>query len=155
MAELTMGKGVSAGKIASNVQKKITRAQEKVRTTAICLSLNCYYRMNVLSVFVSTVRVNNQYRVLIILLWWQKCVPVCANILLLMPLFMQYDFKKALLIVSDDWRIQWVSRTQACNKALDLWVEVSSVCDTAVSCVQHPAGQLPLSMGHRAHSSVT
>ncbi|XP_076858777.1 myc box-dependent-interacting protein 1 isoform X2 [Brachyhypopomus gauderio] len=30
MAELTMGKGVSAGKIASNVQKKITRAQEKV-----------------------------------------------------------------------------------------------------------------------------
>lgn len=26
-----MGKGVSAGKIASNVQKKITRAQEKVR----------------------------------------------------------------------------------------------------------------------------
>lgn len=32
MAELPMGKGVSAGKIASNVQKKITRAQEKVRT---------------------------------------------------------------------------------------------------------------------------
>lgn len=31
MAELPMGKGVSAGKIASNVQKKITRAQEKVR----------------------------------------------------------------------------------------------------------------------------
>lgn len=31
MADLTMGKGVSAGKIASNVQKKITRAQEKVR----------------------------------------------------------------------------------------------------------------------------
>lgn len=31
MAELSMGKGVSAGKIASNVQKKITRAQEKVR----------------------------------------------------------------------------------------------------------------------------
>ncbi|XP_009302757.1 myc box-dependent-interacting protein 1 isoform X5 [Danio rerio] len=30
MAELPMGKGVSAGKIASNVQKKITRAQEKV-----------------------------------------------------------------------------------------------------------------------------
>ncbi|MCI4378610.1 hypothetical protein PGIGA_G00217880 [Pangasianodon gigas] len=30
MAELSMGKGVSAGKIASNVQKKITRAQEKV-----------------------------------------------------------------------------------------------------------------------------
>ncbi|XP_035379723.1 myc box-dependent-interacting protein 1 isoform X2 [Electrophorus electricus] len=30
MAELTVGKGVSAGKIASNVQKKITRAQEKV-----------------------------------------------------------------------------------------------------------------------------
>ncbi|XP_062861824.1 myc box-dependent-interacting protein 1 [Trichomycterus rosablanca] len=30
MADLTMGKGVSAGKIASNVQKKITRAQEKV-----------------------------------------------------------------------------------------------------------------------------
>lgn len=28
MAE--MGKGVSAGKIASNVQKKLTRAQEKV-----------------------------------------------------------------------------------------------------------------------------
>lgn len=31
MAELPMGKGVSAGRIASNVQKKITRAQEKVR----------------------------------------------------------------------------------------------------------------------------
>lgn len=31
MAELPMGKGVSAGKIASNVQKKIIRAQEKVR----------------------------------------------------------------------------------------------------------------------------
>ncbi|XP_036424672.1 myc box-dependent-interacting protein 1 isoform X2 [Colossoma macropomum] len=30
MAELPMGKGVSAGKIASNVQKKLTRAQEKV-----------------------------------------------------------------------------------------------------------------------------
>ncbi|XP_052005103.1 myc box-dependent-interacting protein 1-like isoform X2 [Xyrauchen texanus] len=30
MAELPMGKGVSAGKIASNVQKKIIRAQEKV-----------------------------------------------------------------------------------------------------------------------------
>ncbi|XP_016119798.1 myc box-dependent-interacting protein 1-like, partial [Sinocyclocheilus grahami] len=30
MAELPMGKGVSAGKIASSVQKKITRAQEKV-----------------------------------------------------------------------------------------------------------------------------
>ncbi|KAI7808999.1 myc box-dependent-interacting protein 1 isoform X2 [Triplophysa rosa] len=30
MAELPMGKGVSAGRIASNVQKKITRAQEKV-----------------------------------------------------------------------------------------------------------------------------
>ncbi|KAK3568988.1 hypothetical protein QTP86_021598 [Hemibagrus guttatus] len=30
MADLTMGKGVSAGKIASNVQKKLTRAQEKV-----------------------------------------------------------------------------------------------------------------------------
>lgn len=29
MAEL--GKGVSAGKIASNMQKKLTRAQEKVR----------------------------------------------------------------------------------------------------------------------------
>lgn len=29
MAE--MGKGVTAGKIASNVQKKLTRAQEKVR----------------------------------------------------------------------------------------------------------------------------
>jgi len=31
MAELPMGKVVTAGKIASNVQKKITRAQEKVR----------------------------------------------------------------------------------------------------------------------------
>ncbi|XP_046701830.1 myc box-dependent-interacting protein 1 isoform X3 [Silurus meridionalis] len=30
MAEMTMGKGVSAGKLASNVQKKLTRAQEKV-----------------------------------------------------------------------------------------------------------------------------
>ncbi|XP_047671420.1 myc box-dependent-interacting protein 1 isoform X2 [Tachysurus fulvidraco] len=30
MAEMAMGKGVSAGKIASNVQKKLTRAQEKV-----------------------------------------------------------------------------------------------------------------------------
>ncbi|XP_056610307.1 myc box-dependent-interacting protein 1 isoform X2 [Triplophysa dalaica] len=30
MAELPMGKGVSAGRLASNVQKKITRAQEKV-----------------------------------------------------------------------------------------------------------------------------
>ncbi|XP_016341976.1 myc box-dependent-interacting protein 1-like isoform X3 [Sinocyclocheilus anshuiensis] len=30
MAELPMGRGVSAGKIASSVQKKITRAQEKV-----------------------------------------------------------------------------------------------------------------------------
>lgn len=29
MAE--MGKGVTAGKIASNMQKKLTRAQEKVR----------------------------------------------------------------------------------------------------------------------------
>ncbi|XP_041699638.2 myc box-dependent-interacting protein 1 isoform X1 [Coregonus clupeaformis] len=30
MAELGMGKGVTAGKLASNVQKKLTRAQEKV-----------------------------------------------------------------------------------------------------------------------------
>lgn len=31
MAEMVMGKGVTAGKLASNVQKKLTRAQEKVR----------------------------------------------------------------------------------------------------------------------------
>lgn len=31
MAEMGMGKGVTAGKLASNVQKKLTRAQEKVR----------------------------------------------------------------------------------------------------------------------------
>jgi len=30
MAELPMGKVVTAGKIASNVQKKITRAQKKI-----------------------------------------------------------------------------------------------------------------------------
>uniref|UniRef100_A0A4W5MCY1 Bridging integrator 1 n=1 Tax=Hucho hucho TaxID=62062 RepID=A0A4W5MCY1_9TELE len=30
MAEMGMGKGVTAGKLASNVQKKLTRAQEKV-----------------------------------------------------------------------------------------------------------------------------
>ncbi|XP_067111712.1 myc box-dependent-interacting protein 1 isoform X1 [Osmerus mordax] len=30
MAELNLGKGVTAGKLASNVQKKLTRAQEKV-----------------------------------------------------------------------------------------------------------------------------
>lgn len=46
MAELSMGKGVSAGKIASNVQKKITRAQEKVRNPATCSSLICDYRIN-------------------------------------------------------------------------------------------------------------
>lgn len=32
MAELNLGKGLTAGKVASNVQKKLTRAQEKVRT---------------------------------------------------------------------------------------------------------------------------
>lgn len=31
MAELNLGKGLTAGKVASNVQKKLTRAQEKVR----------------------------------------------------------------------------------------------------------------------------
>ncbi|TNN03122.1 hypothetical protein fugu_000151 [Takifugu bimaculatus] len=30
MAELNLGKGLTAGKVASNVQKKLTRAQEKV-----------------------------------------------------------------------------------------------------------------------------
>lgn len=34
MAELNLGKGLTAGKVASNVQKKLTRAQEKVRVTA-------------------------------------------------------------------------------------------------------------------------
>ena len=32
MAELNLGKGLTAGKVASNVQKKLTRAQEKVRS---------------------------------------------------------------------------------------------------------------------------
>lgn len=56
MAELSMGKGVSAGKIASNVQKKITRAQEKVRkkNPVTCLLLECHYRINSSSFFVST-----------------------------------------------------------------------------------------------------
>lgn len=31
MAELNLGKGLTAGKVASNVQKKLTRAQEKVK----------------------------------------------------------------------------------------------------------------------------
>lgn len=34
MAELNLGKGLTAGKVASNVQKKLTRAQEKVRGAA-------------------------------------------------------------------------------------------------------------------------
>ncbi|TSK92892.1 Myc box-dependent-interacting protein 1 [Bagarius yarrelli] len=42
MAELTMGKGVSAGKIASNVQKKITRAQEKAEGTKLQRDLRAY-----------------------------------------------------------------------------------------------------------------
>lgn len=54
MAEMAMGKGVSAGKIASNVQKKLTRAQEKVRNLFTRLSLN--YRMNSSSVFVYTLK---------------------------------------------------------------------------------------------------
>lgn len=36
MAELNLGKGLTAGKVASNVQKKLTRAQEKVRTACRC-----------------------------------------------------------------------------------------------------------------------
>lgn len=35
MAELNLGKGLTAGKVASNVQKKLTRAQEKVRAAPL------------------------------------------------------------------------------------------------------------------------
>ena len=35
MAELNLGKGLTAGKVASNVQKKLTRAQEKVRSRLV------------------------------------------------------------------------------------------------------------------------
>lgn len=46
MAEI--GKGVSPGKLASNVQKRITRAQEKVRKpniTFICVYVHLYVKL--------------------------------------------------------------------------------------------------------------
>ena len=39
MAELNLGKGLTAGKVASNVQKKLTRAQEKVRAALVHVSV--------------------------------------------------------------------------------------------------------------------
>lgn len=72
MADLTMGKGVSAGKIASNVQKKITRAQEKVRhqITRLLQKISLQERFFIcISAHVKVECSVFGCRVLIILLW--------------------------------------------------------------------------------------
>lgn len=118
-----MGKGVSAGKIASNVQKKITRAQEKVRNPITCSSLKCRCRNNSSSFIL---RLNNRFsildnRVLIIL-----CDDRIAftNVTLFMPARLKGS-EKAMLVHSDDWRIKrrklCVPRTQAYNTEHKIW----------------------------------
>uniref|UniRef100_A0A8C7CQK0 Bridging integrator 1 n=1 Tax=Oncorhynchus kisutch TaxID=8019 RepID=A0A8C7CQK0_ONCKI len=151
MAEMGMGKGVTAGKLASNVQKKLTRAQEKVmqklgkadetRDVAFEEGVINFNKQYILIIGVELWCIPHYDPCTALVLHWQVCLSLCLSTA------MHESSKNLKECLSDMYEPDWYGKDDVDSIVEDtdvLWTDFhQKLVDNALISMDTYLGQFP------------